>query len=243
MNSKIFKKLLKYDFLVFFREPFFALPILVLPGILFYIFMTIFGVDENIAEFIPAYSLLISVLVLFFNIGLQFVNEKERGVHKRLLLSPITKVHLIAAYLVRGVAVSLLGLIEIFLIANLAFGMSLTNSLPLFLVVYLLIIGILLLISLSLHDFFNNTKQTVLFTVIIFQYALFSLGFMIPIDQAPTVVRWLIHANPIYHMNHILTNIWLSSLENVTAINVVYLIGVIVVCSAIVKFHSSRREL
>ncbi|MHC8520532.1 hypothetical protein ACPJHQ_03730 [Rossellomorea sp. H39__3] len=82
MNKSLIK-LSKYDFLVFFREPFFALPIMILPGIFFFVFMKIFsntiGGAENFGPYIPIYGLLISFLVLFFNIGLQYVTEKERG--------------------------------------------------------------------------------------------------------------------------------------------------------------------
>lgn len=80
MNKSLIK-LCKYDFIVFFREPFFALPILVLPGLFFFIFMKIFstqlGGAENFGPYIPIYALLISFLVLFFNIGLNMLPKKN----------------------------------------------------------------------------------------------------------------------------------------------------------------------
>lgn len=105
MNKSLIK-LCKYDFIVFFREPFFALPILVLPGLFFFIFMKIFsaqlGGAENFGPYIPIYALLISFLVLFFNIGLQYVTEKERGIHKRLVLSSVSIYQIIFTYVIRN---------------------------------------------------------------------------------------------------------------------------------------------
>lgn len=69
MLTTAFKNLVKYDFIVFFREPFFALPILFLPGIFFFVFMSLFkmqiGSMEGFDIYIPTYGLLISFLVLF----------------------------------------------------------------------------------------------------------------------------------------------------------------------------------
>ena len=83
-----------YDLIIFFREPFFALPILLLPGLFFVIYAGSMAKSyaniEGFAQYIPMYMILISFLTVFFNIGTQYVTDKQSGIFKRLLLSPIS---------------------------------------------------------------------------------------------------------------------------------------------------------
>src|SRR5699024_8908246 len=203
MNKSLFK-LSKYDFIVFFREPFFALPILVLPGIFFFVFMKIFseqiGGSENFGPYIPIYALLISFLVLFFNIGLQYVTEKERGIHKRLVLSSISIYQIIFTYVIRGVILSLLGFVEILLIGIFVFNTKVTDHMFLFVLTFIVMIGITLLFSLSTHNLFKNSRQVLPYTIIMFQYVLFGSGLMFPTDGIPSYLKFLVDINPFYHM-------------------------------------------
>ncbi len=246
MLTTSFRNLVKYDFIVFFREPFFALPILFLPGIFFFVFMSLFkmqaGSMEGFDIYIPTYGLLISFLVLFFNIGLQFVTEKENGVHKRLVLSSINKKHIVNAYLIRGITLSFIGLLEICLIARLAFGMGLTNHFLVFLLSYLAVISLLLLISISIHDLFKSTKQVLPFTIITFQYVLFGSGLMFPVDSAPDFLKIIVYANPFYHMNQILINVWKGQTGAISLSSIIYLGVITIGCLLLVRYNSLKKE-
>lgn len=246
MTNQSFLKLVKYDFLVFFREPFFALPILVLPGIFFFVFMSLFkaqlGTMEGFEVYIPTYALLISFLILFFNIGLQFVTEKERGIHKRLMLSSISKSHIVNAYLTRGVLLSIVGLVEICVIAWAAFDMALSEHFLFFLIGYLLVIGLVLLVSLSVHDLFKNTKQVLPFTIITFQYVMFGSGLMFPAEKAPDFLKALIYSNPFYHMNELLVQLWMGEFSSISMKGILYLAAIALVCVGLVKWNATRKE-
>ena len=91
--SKVLTKQVKYDLIIFFREPFFALPILLLPGVFFVLYAGMYarnGMDvDTFGGYIPMYMLLISFLTVFFNIGTQYVTDREIGIIKRLIMSPI----------------------------------------------------------------------------------------------------------------------------------------------------------
>jgi len=241
-----FKSLVKYDFIVFFREPFFALPILLLPGIFFFVFMSLFKMQAtSMAGFdiyIPTYALLISFLVLFFNIGMQFVTEKENGVHKRLVLSSISKKHIVAAYLVRGMTLSFIGLIEICMIGIIAFGIGTTSNLLVFVLVYLVVITLLMLISISVHDLFKSTKQVLPFTIITFQYVLFGSGLMFPVATAPKFLKAVIYANPFYHMNQILIQIWKRNSADIKFSSVLYLAVIAAGCLMLVWHNNLKKE-
>ncbi|MBA4536698.1 ABC transporter permease [Bacillus aquiflavi] len=242
--AKPLLRLMKYDFIVFLREPFFALPILLLPGIFFFIFMSIFekqiGSSENFGQYIPVYALLISFLVLFFNIGLQYVTEKERGIHKRLILSSITTFHIVFTYITRGVILSVIGFLEILLIGILAFDTKITDNLLLFVIVFLIVIGITLLFSLSTHNLFKNSRQVLPFTIIMFQYVLFGSGLMFPVDNVPEYLKFLVYINPFYHMNELLLSVWNG--EKVNMNNILYLAFIIVACIGLIMLKSRKKE-
>ncbi|WP_210468061.1 ABC transporter permease [Sporosarcina sp. 6E9] len=243
MNKSLLK-LSKYDFIVFFREPFFALPILVLPGIFFFVFMKIFsgqiGGPENFGPYIPIYALLISFLVLFFNIGMQYVTEKERGIHKRLVVSSVSIYQIILTYVIRGVILSLLGFVEILAIGIFVFDTTVTDHMFLFIITFIIIIGITLLFSLSTHNLFKNSKQVLPYTIIMFQYVLFGSGLMFPTDGIPSYLKFLIDINPFYHMNEILLGVW--NWTGIELVNVLYLIVVVLLCLGLIFFKSNSKE-
>lgn len=242
--NKSLVKLSKYDFIVFFREPFFALPILVLPGIFFFVFMKIFsaqiGGSENFGPYIPIYALLISFLVLFFNIGLQYVTEKERGIHKRLVLSSVSIYQIIFTYVIRGVLLSLLGFFEILAIGIFVFDTRLTDHMFLFILTFIIIIGITLLFSLSTHNLFKNSRQVLPYTIIMFQYVLFGSGLMFPTDGIPSYLKFLVDINPFYHMKEVLLGVW--NWTGIELVNVLYLGFIIILCLGLIFLKARSKE-
>ncbi|WP_062198235.1 ABC transporter permease [Massilibacterium senegalense] len=242
--NKSLVKLSKYDFIVFFREPFFALPILVLPGIFFFVFMKIFsaqiGGSENFGPYIPIYALLISFLVLFFNIGLQYVTEKERGIHKRLVLSSVSIYQIIFTYVIRGVLLYLLGFFEILAIGIFVFDTRLTDHMFLFILTFIIIIGITLLFSLSTHNLFKNSRQVLPYTIIMFQYVLFGSGLMFPTDGIPSYLKFLVDINPFYHMKEVLLGVW--NWTGIELVNVLYLGFIIILCLGLIFLKARSKE-
>ena len=243
MNKSLLK-LCKYDFIVFFREPFFALPILILPGIFFFVFMKIFSVQlggsENFGPYIPIYALLISFLVLFFNIGMQYVTEKERGIHKRLVVSSVSIYQIIFTYVTRGVLLSLVGFVEILAIGIFVFDATVTDHMFIFIGTFIIIIGITLLFSLSTHNLFKNSRQVLPYTIIMFQYVLFGSGLMFPTDGIPSYLKFLIDINPFYHMNEILLGVW--NWTGIELVNVLYLIVIVILCIGLIFMKSGSKE-
>ncbi|WP_164931592.1 ABC transporter permease [Longirhabdus pacifica] len=235
-------RLIKYDFIVFFREPFFALPILVLPGLFYYIFMSIYGIEgtESVGQYIPTYGLLICFLILFFNIGVQYVTEKERGIHKRLTLSSITTFHIILTYIIRGVVLSLVGLTEILFIAVFVFKGQLTDHFILFFLSFLFVIAVTFLFSLSTHNFFKTSNQVYPYTIIMFQYVLFASGLMFPVESIPDAFQFIVYINPFYHMNILLIAVW-NGLQ-VEWNHIVYFAIFILFCFGLLFFKNRRRE-
>ncbi|WP_427338059.1 ABC transporter permease [Caloranaerobacter sp. DY30410] len=238
-----FRKQVKYDFLIFFREPLFAFPILFIPAFFFIVFTSMYasyGDVRSFQQYVPIYSILISFLTIFFNIGMQSVADRELGVYKRIIISPTNIYFIVATYIVRGVVISFVGLIEMLLIANLGFGIPISDNLFVFILVFLIMIGIMLLMSLTLHGFFKNSRQVVPFTVLVFQYVLFASGLMFPVERLSKALQYFVFANPVYHMDRIAISIWENKVPNVA--NILALVVTIVICILLLLVQKNRQE-
>ena len=226
-----FIKQVKYDFLIFFREPFFAFPILILPAIFFVIFTSSFiqtGQINNVSSYIPTYALLISYLTIFFNIGLQSVADRELGIYKRIIVSPVNIFFIVGTYIFRGTIISLVGLFEILYIGKFIYKTPINGNVLLLIVTFLILSSILLLVSLTFHGFFKNSRQVFPFTIFSFQYVLFATGLIIPIGNLPVLFQWLVYINPIYYMNEVLLAVWKNN--SIGVVNVTALLITVVVC-------------
>lgn len=239
LSAKSIWKQFWYDLIIFFREPFFALPILFLPGIFFIVYagsMAKSGTNtDGFAQYLPMYMLLISFLTVFFNIGTQYVTDKQSGIFKRLLLSPISLFNLVLTYSLRGILISVLGFFEMIAIAAFIFHIPLTDNIVVFFLVFLVIVVIMMLLSLALHGFFKNSRQVMPFTILGFQYVLFASGMIIPVEQMPGALKYIVYINPVYHMNQILVRIWYHLSPDI--VNVLALAAWTAVCLILIRLQ------
>lgn len=228
-----------YDLVIFFREPFFALPILLLPGLFFVIYAgsmaKAYSNIEGFAQYIPMYMILISFLTVFFNIGTQYVTDKQCGIFKRLLLSPISLFNLVLTYSLRGILISVLGFFEMIAIAVFLFNIPLAENMVIFFFAFLVVVVIMMLLSLTLHGFFKNSRQVMPFTILGFQYVLFSSGMILPVENMPKVMQYIVYANPVYHMNKVLINVWYQTQQDI--VNILALAAWVVVCVILIRFQ------
>ena len=241
--SKVLTKQVKYDLIIFFREPFFALPILLLPGVFFVLYAGMYarnGMDvDTFGGYIPMYMLLISFLTVFFNIGTQYVTDREIGIIKRLIMSPIKIYNVILTYLIRGLLISIMGFFEMIFLAAVVFSIPLSNNMIIYFLSFCIMVGVMMLISLAIHGFFKNSRQVTPFTIIIFQYVLFASGMLIPVSKMVLPLRILVYFNPVYHMNQILMRVWYGKWPDI--VNIAALAVVIIICGMIFKIQKQFK--
>lgn len=236
-SVKSIAKLVQYDLIIFFREPFFALPTLLLPGFFFVVYASAFGkapADRiSFGQYIPTYMLLISYLTVFFQIGTQYVTDKQNGIFKRLLLSPIRLLHVVISYSIRGVLVSVLGFFEMTVLAGAVLRIPLSENMLRVFFVFLLLASIMMLLSISIHGFIKNAKSVMLFSILCFQYVFFSTGMIMPVEKMPAAVRFFVYLNPIYHMNQVLVSAWYQTRQS--AEHVLALAAWVILCLLFVR--------
>jgi ABC-type multidrug transport system permease subunit len=245
MNNyvKVLSKQVKYDLIIFFREPFFALPILLLPGVFFILYAGMYaknGMDvDTFGSYIPMYMLLISFLTVFFNIGTQYVTDREIGIIKRLAISPIKIYNVVLTYVIRGLLISIMGFFEMIILSAVVFRIPLSKNMLIYFLSFCVMVGIMMMLSLSLHGFFKNSRQVTPFTIIIFQYVLFASGMLMPVENMVLPLRILVYFNPVYHMNQVLMKVWYGQWFDIA--NVAALAVVIAICCVIFKIQKQFK--
>ncbi|MBP1756502.1 MAG: transporter permease [Firmicutes bacterium] len=219
------------------------MPILLLPGVFFVLYAGMYARSgmsvETFGAYIPMYMLLISFLTVFFNIGTQYVTDRELGIIKRLVISPIKIYNVMLTYLIRGLLISILGFFEMIFLATIIFHIPLSNNMILYFISFCVMVGIMMMLSLAIHGFFKNSRQVTPFTIIIFQYVLFASGMLMPVEKMPLALRILVYFNPVYHMNRILMKVWYGKwfdLKNVAA-----LAAVLAICCIIFKIQKQFK--
>jgi len=244
--SRKFRNLVKYDFILFFREPIYAALILIMPVLsLFFVMSMLKSQNGSLAgldQLIPVFGLLIAFMTVFFNMGINFVIEKENGVHKRLVLSAITKKHIVGAHVVKGVIISFIGLVEMMLVGVFGFGLTLTEHLFVFLVSYILILGLIVLLSVTIYDFFKTMNQALAFSMTMMMYVVMCSGTFFPLKNFPDMLKNVVYSNPFYHMNEIVIKTWSGQFDNISLWSVGYLVALTIVALLIVGYNSLKRE-
>ncbi|WP_408580853.1 ABC transporter permease [Bacillus velezensis] len=143
--------------------------------------------------------------------------------------------------MIRGVLISLIGFIEILLVGKLVFHTILTDHMFLFILTFLIVIGITLLFSLSTHNLFKNSRQVLPYTIVMFQYVLFGSGLMFPIESVPEFVKYIVYINPFYHMKNLLLSVW-NWQQIINWQGIAYLVLVIFVCICLIYIKSRSKE-
>ena len=241
---------LKYDLLMFSRELFYLVFTIVIPPAT-YIFMgQLFG-DQTYAgnldyaqTYTPSFILLITFTTVFFAFGFDQVTHRSTGVEKRISLSPVSKNTLLLSSIIRSTIITSFGYLFIYgigiAIYDLQFQtLNFLSSYGFFIILN----AVLLVIASAVYSFFNEMKSALVFSIVIFQVAIFTGGFALPISMMPKFVQVIAKFNPLYHMNNLFIAVWNDQLtfSNSTLISITYISCLVIAALFILRFSYTRR--
>lgn len=211
---------LKYDLLMFCREIFFMVFLVIVPPVS-YLFMgqlygnvTYSGGLSYAATYTPSFILLIAFGVIFFTFGFEQVTHRTAGIEKRILLTPVPKRVLLLSAIVKSIILTSLGYFLVYAIGMVVYDLSF--SLINFITAYLFFIAmnaVLLVISSAIYSFFTKQNSALVFSIVVFQIVMLSGGFTMPVEMMPTFMQTIASFNVIYHMNQLFIAIWNGQLE------------------------------
>src|SRR5690606_21665218 len=73
---------------------------------------------------------------------------------------------------------------------------------------FILLNAILLIIASAVYSLFQDMKNALIFSIVLFQVVMFTGDFALPIQMMPNFIQIIAHLNPLYHMNHLFIDIW-----------------------------------
>src|SRR5699024_7005248 len=172
-----------------------------------------YGGLDFFSQYIPGFVVLILFASSVFNIGNQVVTDKEKGVYKRLSVTPISLNRIMLAVVGKGFIVALIGYIEILLIAKWVFNV-IFDRIFVFSASYILCIIYSLVIGFGLGMGIKtlNNYTVIMMTSFFPMFMLSDAG--IPLEMFPNIFQKLAYLNPLYHMNVVLRVAWNTEIFN-----------------------------
>jgi ABC-2 type transport system permease protein len=137
---------------------------------------------------------ILATLILFFGFlitGISFLRERTQGTLERMLVSPISRMDIVAGYLLGLLVFALLQTLVMFFYMVYVIGIHYQGNLWQILI-FQVLIGIN---AVSLGTFFSafarNEFQMVQFIPIVIIPQVFTSGLFIPVNQLPVVLEWM----------------------------------------------------
>jgi len=209
---------MKVEMKVYLRQPMYLVFTVLMPAVFFLFFGMMYsdqqyGGLDFFSQYIPGFVVLILFASSVFNIGNQVVTDKEKGVYKRLSVTPISLNRIMLAVVGKGFIVALIGYIEILLIAKWVFNVNF-DTIFVFSASYILCIIYSLVIGFGLGMGIKtlNNYTVIMMTSFFPMFMLSDAG--IPLEMFPNIFQKLAYLNPLYHMNVVLRVAWNTEIFN-----------------------------
>ena len=137
---------------------------------------------------------ILAMLILFFGFllsGIAFLRERSQGTRERLMASPVSRVDILAGYLLGFLLFALVQTLILFFysvyVLKVAFHGALWE-----IIVFQILIGILAVcLGIFISAFARNEFQMVQFIPLIIVPQVFVCGLLFPVEQMPDYLQWL----------------------------------------------------
>lgn len=234
---------------MFSRELFYLIFSIVVPPVT-YVFLgqlvgdgTFAGGLSYAQTYTPSFILLITFSVVFFAFGFDQVMNRSTGVEKRISISPVPERTLLLSNIIKSIIITSFGFLLINIIGIFVF--ELKFEVLMFLGSYgffIILNAVLLVISSAIYSLFKDMKSALIFSILIFQFVMFTGDFSIPVEQMPNFIQMIAKVNPMYHMNHLFIDVWNQQVQfdNQTIISISFVLAVFIAALVIIRFNRKK---
>ncbi len=206
---------LKVEFKIFLRQPLYLIFSIFFPLISLFLFGSIYsGQEFNGIDFFSNYIPGLCVIILFassvFNIGNQVVMDRERGIYKRLSVTPVKLWHVMFIVILKAFVLAFVSFL-LLLASSWLFFHAAFKSFLVFVLIFALMIVYSLIIGFSIGLIIKKIK---IYTAVMmaFFFPMFMLSdATFPLSMMPEWLQKGALFNPLYHMNIILRIAWDTS--------------------------------
>jgi len=241
-----FLKLVQLELLLFFRNPAAAFFTLVFPLILLFVFGSTFGNKAGPGrEFgfmdlsVPGYLAMIVGSTGLMAIPAWISSYRERGVFRRLKLTPIGPGQLLLAQGVVGLFTAFLGCVLLFIAGTLVFHLSLPKSPLGVLAAFVLGSAAMFCLGAMVASVTRTTRAAQAIGQALYFPMLFLSGAAFPRALMPAGVRRVSEVLPLTHVTELVSRLWLQGVWRPASVFV--LLGLLVLAGAVAR-RSFRWE-
>ena len=148
---------------------------------------------------VPGLMGVILTMTMVLMTGLAITRETERGTMENLLATPATALEVMTGKIVPYIFIGLIQVFLVLLLSHYVFSVPMLGSLVLLLGVVLLFIAANLMIGLTFSAIAKNQLQAMQMTFFFFLPSILLSGFMFPFRGMPTWAQWIGEVLPLTH--------------------------------------------
>lgn len=212
---------------LYLRQPIYLLFSLLMP-ILSYLFFggmyagADYGANDFYSLYIPGFCMLILYSSSVFNIGNQIVTDKEKGIYKRILVTPISIVRFVGVILAKAFTIAVLGFLGIMAISKFYFKVPVGTDQLVFIGAYMVFIVFALSIGVGIAVLSKriNTYSTIMMVMFFPMFMLSDAA--VPVNYFPEWAQRVADFNPLYHANKVLRFFWSETTRQTMSEGIVY---------------------
>lgn len=168
----------------------------------------LFNPDMKSANFmVPGLVGIVMQVVTVFLTAFALVREKERGTLEQLLVSPVERGGLILGKLVPYAIIGFLETLSVLIIMRFIFGVHITGSLTLLLILSLLFLLCSLSIGILISTIAENQNQAMQFAFLVMMPSILLSGFVFPRETMPLGIYLIGYFIPVTYFLEILRGI------------------------------------
>ncbi len=175
--------------------------------------------------------------------SMSITREKELGTFEMLISAPVTASEVIYGKTIPYVALGMATVPLVLAVAMFGFGVPMRGSLLILLIASFAFVCTAVAIGTLIATFARNQQQSMLGGFLFLFPAILLSGLMFPLENMPTIMKWVSYADPLSHFLALLRNIMLKGGEpGFIALHVTVLV-VMAVISVLVSFRRFHTTL
>ena len=222
----------------FFPTVFFSLAF---PVIMLAIFGSIFG-NEPVDVFdglgtvdltVPAYMGMVIAVTGLMSLPLTMAEYRDKGVLRRLLVTPASPMTLLLAQFVVNMALTVMGLVLLVLVGAIFFDLHMAANWAAFVPLLLLVMVSTFSIGFLIASWAPNERTASTIAFLVYFPVIFLSGATYPLELMPEAIQTIAKAVPLTWGIDLLQGAWIESADAKWALGIGILAGTTVVCSAL----------
>lgn len=181
-------------------------------------------------SYTPAMIAIVIMISALFSLSLPFVQQKEGGVFKRFLATPLPAYVLVTSSLIKGVVLVSFGVIEMFVVGYFLFDREPTSHLLQFGLAFFISSLAFFAFAFLIAAFFKKMQAALAFNFVLFYPMMFLSGATFPLDSLPESLQFASHFIPLTYVVQALQHGWNGDLftgAGMTALAVVSVMGAV----------------